>query len=306
MVAAAQVQKLVEHNNQYGGGKSSKQEMKYALRWLDAYGYFQDALSDWKDITIGDIVDAVRKWQRMYHLKTDGYVGPKSLRAMQQPRCGCPDFHHKNRKDHAQYLAAQQRAKELSKWNKGNLTYYIQNRVSGISHSDFERVVAAAFQAWENHCQLNVVQTTESGASDIVIDVGEGRRSNFDGPGGTLAWAYLPPGDDSWLLMRFDLSETWVLSAAQRGILLFNVACHEFGHLLGLTHSRQQGALMAPYYNPAVAVPQMIDDIPRSWARYGKRVDKPPVVPEPPSGDLEYVLRCKNLVVEGYDLFAQN
>lgn len=65
---------------------------------------------------------------------------------------------------------------------------------------------------------------------------------------------------------------------------------------------------MAPYYNPSVAVPQFDDDIPRVEARYGKDQAKPddPVKPPPTDTDDEEVfhVRCKNLQVEGYTLFA--
>jgi hypothetical protein len=91
----------------------------------------------------------------------------------------------------------------------------------------------------------------------------------------------MPDGSDQQLLMKFDLDETWIENANQRGILLENVACHEFGHLLGLTHSQVQGALMAPYYNAAISTPQQNDDIPRILARYGPATAQPPVGPTP-------------------------
>jgi hypothetical protein len=109
--------------------------------------------------------------------------------------------------------------------------------------------------------------------------------------------------------MRFDLAETWVSNPQERGVLLFNVACHEFGHMLGLTHSKRKAALMAPYYSPTVAVPQWDDDILRVQARYGKNTAAPlpPVTPDPgtPTEDDEVVfnVRCKGLQVDGYTLF---
>lgn len=309
MVAANQVQKLTAHNNKFNGGNSKKQEMKFVLDWLDQFGYFKKPLSDWKNITVGDIVDAVRKWQSFYHLKKDGYIGPKSLRAMMQPRCGCPDMLQADRPDHIQFMKARKVARNLAKWNKRKLRYFIRNRVGGIAASDFDTVIDAAFQAWEDHCGLQVERINDINQADIVVDIGRGRGMNFDGPGGTLAWAYLPTGFDRQLLMRFDLDETWILDQRMRGILLFNVACHEIGHLLGLEHSRAEGALMAPYYNPAIAVPQLVDDIPRIQARYGQPTGNPSVPPSvpslPPGGNgREFSLRCRDLEVEGYTLFA--
>ncbi|XP_036450703.1 matrilysin-like [Colossoma macropomum] len=69
----------------------------------------------------------------------------------------------------------------------------------------------------------------------------------FDGPGGTLAHAFSPGigiGGDA----HFDDDERFT-SASPRGIVLFLVAAHEFGHSLGLAHSNVRSALMYPTYS---------------------------------------------------------
>lgn len=82
---------------------------------------------------------------------------------------------------------------------------------------------------------------------EIKFAKGEhGDGDPFDGPGGTLAHAYFPIyGGDA----HFDDEEVWTVSS-YRGTNLFQVAAHEFGHSLGLSHSDVRAALMAPIYKP--------------------------------------------------------
>ena len=120
---------------------------------------------------------------------------------------------------------------------------------------------------------MNISEIKDKAKADIIVTTGKGVQHQFDGRGGTLAWAYMPQGKNEKLLMRFDLDETWVADKTNRGILLSNVACHEFGHLLGLGHSKKSQALMAPYYNPFVSAPQADDDIPKIQKLYGPNLN---------------------------------
>lgn len=180
-----------------------------------------------------------------------------------RPRCGCSDV---------QRIGAME-----AKWRKSDLTYYIQDYVTGLAKAEVDELVKEAFKFWTDVCGLRITKAAPGTKPDLVISVGRGRGQNFDGPSGTLAYAYLPNGSDGQLMMRFDLDETWVKEG--QGIRFLNVACHEFGHMLGLDHSRTNSALMAPFYSPGVSKPQANDDIPRIQALYG-----PPVnTPTPPS-----------------------
>lgn len=255
----------------------SESTAKFALSYLDAFGYLKTELAEWKDIELGDILKAVGDFQGMFGLKRTKALDLKTVRAMEAPRCGCPDVvqaRHAGARGLKDFVTA-----NLPRWKKTGVTYAIADYLPGISKTDFEQAVDAAFRSWTPYGNVDVSRATQ-GTSDIVISVGRGAQSNFDGAGGTLAWAYLPDGGDNQLVMRFDLDETWILDPTQRGIVLHNVARHEFGHLLGLDHSRVQGALMAPYYNAAIRDPQQNDDIPRFQARYGVRTTPP----APPAG----------------------
>jgi hypothetical protein len=81
----------------------------------------------------------------------------------------------------------------------------------------------------------------------------------------------MPDGKDTRREIKLDDDEAWVLDPRQRGVCLHNVLRHEIGHVLGLPHSRRSDALMSPMYNPIIASPQALDDIPRIRVRYGER-----------------------------------
>ena len=68
-------------------------------------------------------------------------------------------------------------------------------------------------------------------------------------------------------------SEHWTLRG-EKGTNLLQTAAHEFGHSLGLSHSDQHGALMAPFYR---GFQNMIsldrDDVTAVQALYGASDD---------------------------------
>lgn len=106
---------------------------------------------------------------------------------------------------------------------------------------------------------------------EIRFERGEhGDGDPFDGPGGTLAHAYFPVyGGDA----HFDDSEHWTINS-YRGTNLFQVAAHEFGHSLGLSHSDIKSALMAPFYrgyDPDFSLDS--DDIQGIQALYGQKTE---------------------------------
>ncbi len=173
------------------------------------------------------------------------------------PRCGCPDFN----------LSA-----GAKKWAHNSLSYFIKRRDDDLDADVWDEIIAKAFMSWSNVAALSFTKVDMGQDANIIIGIGAGKDYHFDGPQGTLAWAYLPH-DDSFngtLLMRFDTDETWVAEPRDNGTLLLNVASHEIGHILGLSHSSVSTALMAPYYSEQTSGPQENDDIPRIQELYGK------------------------------------
>jgi len=245
-------------------------EAKFATQYLQYY-YEPDKN---KVLTETDIASHTRSFQKMFGLTANGKLDGKTLTAMAYPRCGCPDF---------MMISNDQQA---VKWGPKNITYFVEKYVNGINKSDQDDILDLAFEQWEEHIELDIRRTNTKNSANLILSTGQGRADNFDGPSGTLAWAYLPPNNNfqGQLLMRFDLDETWIVNARDRGILLLNVACHEFGHMLGLEHSSIQRALMAPYYSAGITKPQFNDDITRIQALYGKKTTPPSPPPPPPPG----------------------
>ncbi len=305
MSLAQAVQILTSQPIKYGTGKKatelappSKPEAIFALNYMEAFGYLERSLAGWRDIKVEDITKAIGLFQRWFGLRQTLQLDPATVKSMEWPRCGHTDV---TRPHQTEALAVQAFvAANLPRWTKDGLTYAFATFVPGLTADVQRRLTAQAFEAWTKWINLTVREATGLGTADIVIGTGQGARSNFDGPGGTLAWAYLPDGSDQRLEMRFDLGETWTDDPTGRGIMYLNVATHEYGHLLGLEHSKVPSALMAPYYSPAVAVPQQNDDIARIQARYGVRTtpDTPPPTPRPSivvTGNVEVVVNGRRV-----------
>jgi len=214
--------------------------------WLLQFGY-ADTLEPSQEETI----EAVKRMQQVYGLKEDGVVGPITNRAMGLFRCGHTD----------RYMM---RVDERNcKWRKDTIEYYCSPnfRLPGISTKKSIEIIRQAADSWENICGLTIKTGKYRSQADVIVDTGAGSKYYFDGPGNVLAWAEMPCAEyDTDLDMCFDEAEPWSANLAKKpGVLALAVATHEWGHILGLDHSRDSGDLMAPYYNPAVFLPQQGD-----------------------------------------------
>ncbi|KFW73801.1 Collagenase 3 [Phalacrocorax carbo] len=177
----------------------------------------------------------LREMQAFFGLEVTGKLNEETYELMQKPRCGVPDV--------GEYNFFPRKLK----WSKTNLTYRIMNYTSDLRRAEVDRAFKKAFKVWSDVTPLNFTRI-RSGIADIMISFGTKEHGDFypfDGPSGLLAHAF-PPGPDYGGDAHFDDDETW--SDDSRGYNLFLVAAHEFGHSLGLEHSRDPGALMFPIY----------------------------------------------------------
>ncbi|NXP07246.1 MMP13 Collagenase, partial [Thinocorus orbignyianus] len=181
------------------------------------------------------VASKLREMQAFFGLEVTGKLDEETYELMQKPRCGVPDV--------GEYNFFPRKLK----WSKSNLTYRIMNYTSDLRRAEVDRAFKKAFNVWSDVTPLNFTRI-RSGVADIMISFGTKEHGDFypfDGPSGLLAHAF-PPGPDYGGDAHFDDDEAW--SDDSRGYNLFLVAAHEFGHSLGLEHSRDPGALMFPIY----------------------------------------------------------
>lgn len=141
-------------------------------------------------------------------------------------------------------------------------------------------------QTWAKYLSGLKVDPAPAGKNGtIVIIFGSyvhGDNYGFDGIGDTLAHAFYPQSGK----LHFDSSEFWgcfnesvnkskpdfsnsLRTTSQLSVQFFSdlafthlkeVALHEIGHILGLGHSEDNSAVMAPYYRGTVENPSLSQD----------------------------------------------
>lgn len=75
------------------------------------------------------------------------------------------------------------------------------------------------------------------------------------------------------------------------GTDLLQVAAHEFGHVLGLQHSLEPGAIMSPFYSDSYPLRLSEDDTRGIQYLYGPPVSGPPDMTETNEIDADAVRR---------------
>uniref|UniRef100_A0A8C9SHR1 Matrix metallopeptidase 30 n=2 Tax=Scleropages formosus TaxID=113540 RepID=A0A8C9SHR1_SCLFO len=211
----------------------SPEDRVIAEEYLSQF-YTREAKS--RSESLDQFTTRLKTMQDFFGLEVTGNLDSNTLEVMKKPRCGVSDvssYEHFNGKP---------------KWEKSMVTYRITEYTSDMNQRQVDATIAQAFKLYSDVIPLDFKQIF-SGTADIMILFKaryHGDFYPFDGPSGVLAHAN-SPGPNQGGDTHFDEDEQWTLDG--KGINLLLVAAHEFGHALGLDHSKDRNALMYPTYS---------------------------------------------------------
>ncbi|KAJ3654919.1 hypothetical protein Zmor_014071 [Zophobas morio] len=126
-------------------------------------------------------------------------------------------------------------------WKRRQITYKIQNYSTSLTKEQLHGVFEDVVKIWTKNINLTITEARTNNA-DINIYF-----TDLDGVDNSLGYAYMPEDGDIF----FDIDEEWTLDQLQTSdteTYFPWVAAHEFGHSLGLTHSKSKKSIMSEYY----------------------------------------------------------
>jgi len=254
-------------------------ELTGAMMYLMKYGYMDTPTHQTKSanlLSTDGLKDYITEFQLFAGLPPSGELDNQTIAIMNMPRCGVKDIVGKGATARKKRYVLQG-----SRWKVQELSYKISKYPTNqrLKKSEIDSEIKKALDIWADVTGLSFKQKYSGRVHiDISFETGEhGDGDPFDGPGGTLAHAYFPVyGGDA----HFDNSEYWTINS-YKGTNLLQTAAHEFGHSLGLSHSDNFKALMAPFYRGYQTQLELHEDDKRAIRLlYGEQPAKTPSPPE--------------------------
>ncbi|XP_057654728.1 matrix metalloproteinase-2-like [Diorhabda carinulata] len=240
-------------------------DQQYAMKYLQPFGYANE-----NDLT--KLEDYLLSFQERYNIPATGELDENTIQLLNRPRCNVSEAASDD--DHSFRIK--------SKWSKFDLKWYFPQATP-----EYLKVTKKAFEVWSNSLKFKfeLIHKIRPYAPDISITVVRGKHyfrancqgrgecsSTFDGPGKVLAHAYFPKGNSS-IELHIDADEKWDLSldgsSSEDQTSLLMVLIHEIGHILGITHSDIETAIMYPWYQFNIAPKLDEDDKMALEALYG-------------------------------------
>jgi len=273
---------IPSHSHENNHHHESTMSHVSAMLYLMKYGYMDEM--DHSHAKSANLMskDGLKKYiiefQAFAGLNQTGELDDHTVRMMNMPRCGVKDKVGMKMTNHSSHSSGRhpRRSKRYalqgSRWRVKDLTYKISRYPTSnqMTRRDVDSEIKKALSVWSEHTDLTFTQK-RSGKVHLDMSFLKGEHGDgdpFDGSGGTLAHAFFPVfGGDA----HFDDSEQWT-KGTFRGTNLLQTAAHEFGHSLGLSHTDDNEALMAPFYRGFEVKPKLNqDDIKAIQALYGKK-----------------------------------
>ncbi|ESO97256.1 hypothetical protein LOTGIDRAFT_231475 [Lottia gigantea] len=255
-----------------------------SVDFLTKFGYLAPKVADdeYKQHSEYEIKQSIRDFQKFTGLEQTGYLDAATVTKMKAPRCGFPDI-IRNTSEHFDPTSPQAFTTLGTVWKKKVVTWKPASYTRQLSEEEQILAIQKALEYWSEVTPLEFEYTDDTPDIEIKFahgEHGDGYGNRFDGRGGTLAHAFRPGDYPINGDTHFDEGEQWTLHGKE-GSNLVIVAAHEFGHSLGLGHSEQFKALMAPYYRYVDELKLDNDDVRAIQSLYGPRpgtATKPPTL----------------------------
>ena len=115
-----------------------------------------------------DMSQAIKRFQKFFHLKVTGKLDIETQNEMLKPRCGDPD----------EANGAQSFRTFRTKWSKTSLTYRFFEKSQDVSERVMRATFVRAFKFWSDVTPLRF-REVRSGSSDITIRYVDVQLENF-------------------------------------------------------------------------------------------------------------------------------